>query len=43
MPVFDHVCTRSQMRVDNQAQLAGILRILRAGIPSNGLRIGFRD
>src|ERR1035437_4315916 len=43
MPVFDHVGARRRMRVDNQAKLSGIFRILRARIPSDGLGVGFGD
>src|SRR5258708_3885373 len=39
VPVLHHVCACGEMRINDQPQLPGILRILRSRIPSDGLSI----
>lgn len=41
VPIFDHVCAGCKMGVNDQPRLSGILRVPRARVPSDGLRIRF--
>src|SRR5437879_13149751 len=43
MPVFDHVRTRREVRINVQAELSVVGRELALGVPADGLGVGLGD